>query len=145
MGLHSIPTKSHKRYPYMQLEAGDVDWEAQGKVAPVKNQRACGSCWAFSAIGSVETLNAIKTGTMIEFSEQELVDCSGSFGNDGCNGGWMDSAFEYIIANGIAAEADYKYYARDMKCKKSDYKHYHPMNGYYDIPEYDNEKLYAAL
>lgn len=80
---------------------GDVDWTTQGAVTPVKNQGSCGSCWAFSATGGLEGLSKIAFGELQSFSEQQLVDCSGSFGNHACSGGLMDNAFKFVKANGI--------------------------------------------
>lgn len=93
-----------------------VDWRTTGGVSPVKDQGSCGSCWAFSTVAYLESKSLIVSKKAQTFSEQQLVDCD-HLGDQGCSGGLMQTALNYIQANGIESDADYKYTARDGTCK----------------------------
>jgi len=120
-----------------------VDWTTKGAVTPIKDQGQCGSCWAFSTTGSLEGLNFVKSGTLTSFSEQQLVDCSGSYGNQGCNGGLMDYAFEYVESSGITTESAYPYEGVDQTCQAftSVFKN----TGYSDVTPNTPAQLLAAI
>jgi len=103
--LQSIPMLQAAALP------SSVDWRnVSGYVNPVRDQGNCGSCWAFSAIASLESQHKRYTGRTVYLSEQNLVDCV--YGSDGCNGGWMATAWDYIYRNrGVNTRASYLYTA----------------------------------
>ncbi|XP_009775102.1 low-temperature-induced cysteine proteinase-like [Nicotiana sylvestris] len=123
-----------------------VDWRKKGVLVDVKNQGQCGSCWAFSAVASIEAVNKIVTGNLISLSEQELVDCDTS-DNQGCQGGLMDDAFKFVIQNGgIDTEEDYPYKAKDGKCDQARKNaRVVTIDGYEDVPDNDEKALKKAV
>jgi len=123
-----------------------VDWRTKGVVTGIKNQGQCGSCWSFSTTGSLEGAHALNTGSLVSLSEQNLVDCSGAYGNDGCDGGLMTDAFNYIIANGgIDTEASYPYTAQDGTCQWNPANCGSTLKTYSNIPSGSEASLQDAI
>nr|XP_023027467.1 cathepsin L-like proteinase [Leptinotarsa decemlineata] len=94
-----------------------MNWVQKGAVLEVKDQGHCQSCWAFSTTGSIEGQNIIRHNKRLALSEQQLVDCSRE--NNGCKGGLMGDAFNYVQENGLASESAYPYTGVQRECKKA--------------------------
>jgi len=125
--------------------ADSVDWTTQGAVTPVKNQGQCGSCWAFSTTGAIEGRCQIAGKGLTSLSEQDLVDCSKQ--NDGCSGGLMDLAFEYVESKGgLCTEEEYAYKAKDQAFCKERFcsSKAGKITGHKDVTPNSEEALLAA-
>ncbi|KAL5998281.1 hypothetical protein ACLOJK_009220 [Asimina triloba] len=122
-------------YENVTVVPPSIDWRQKGAVTNIKDQGQCGktscpgiheavflligmagSCWAFSTVVAVEGINRIKTKKLVSLSEQELVDCD-TTENEGCDGGLMEAAFDFIAKNkGITTEQNYPYTGEDGTC-----------------------------
>jgi cathepsin L len=115
LGLKNMPkpVKKGESFKATNTNAVPSSWSwldaSPAVVNPIKDQGQCGSCWAFSTNASMESAHAIFYGTLYSLSEQQLVSCSGSFGNGGCQGGWYYWAWDYAVTTPITTETVYPY------------------------------------
>lgn len=134
----------------------DVDWTADKETTPVKDQKSCGSCWAFSAVEALESAYAIANNLSGDdiptLSEQQMVDCVNekahpekAYESAGCEGGWMDDAFDYTITNALCTEEEYAYTAKEGICQESKCSLDLGVSTVVDIPEGDSNALLEAL
>ncbi|XP_036619081.1 cathepsin L1-like [Trichosurus vulpecula] len=132
------------REPLFEQIPESVDWRNKGYVTPVKDQGHCGSCWAFSAAGSLEGQWFRKTGQLVSLSPQNLVDCSKS--NYGCEGGLMSLAFDYVKENGgIDTEESYPYEGMEGDCRYRPETAVANVTGYVNISSGDESALKKAV
>jgi len=115
---------SNTKFTLNDLPAS-VDWRTVKPpiLTPVKNQGACGSCWAFAATQSIEANVAQNTGKLLTLSPQNVVSCTPNphhcGGSGGCNGATAELAFDYVADKGIASNAAYPYRAVTGTCDES--------------------------
>jgi len=93
------------------------DWRSAGGVNSVKNQGGCGSCWAFGATAGTEHAHWRASGSLLNLSEQQLVDCSPY--DHGCNGGFHTNAWTYLRSHPQMLTSQYPYTGRAGSCRAS--------------------------
>jgi len=100
--------------PRLTRIPANFDWrdEANG-LTPIKNQKQCGSCWAFGTVAVFENLIKIRDNVVKSLSEQQLVSCNNQ--GWGCSGG--EFAHDIHVNPGAALTADFPYTAEDGSCK----------------------------
>ncbi|KAL0695629.1 hypothetical protein Bca4012_062809 [Brassica carinata] len=119
------------------------DWRLEGAVTPVKNQGdSYGGCWVFSAIAAVEGLLKITGGSLISLSEQQLLDCDKA--NNGCRGGLMEKAFNYVAQKGITGDDEYPFLEEDGICQFED-ETVMQIRGFQFVPRNNERALLEAV
>lgn len=114
------------------------------------------SIWFLSFLGAIEgQIFLNKNGPLQSLSAQNLIDCSTTLGsllkartysNEGCFGGSVDEAYEYVKDNGIDTDEKYPYTASFFNiCKYIYQKSKISISGYVDIPSKDEQKLQEAV
>ncbi|MBN3321256.1 CATL1 protein, partial [Atractosteus spatula] len=151
--IYNKPRKVGKRDSALKLRAAAkrlnavrIDYRTMGYVTRVKDQGFCGSCWAFSTTGAIEGQLFKKTGQLVSLSEQNLLDCSRSYGTYGCSGAWMANAYDYVVKHGLQSEATYPYTSLDNQpCSYDKRKSIVKIKDYKFIPEARRKKMYSTL
>jgi len=140
---HLIITNNTIKDELISEYKDSIDWRDEYKVSSVKNQGQCGGCWAFSAVGSVESAWAIKHNVLYNLSEQELIDCS--IKNKGCEGGSMDLAFQYIMNNSLCTNLSYPYTAQDDMCNINNCNPIIKIQNYSNVEQNNETALMRAV
>lgn len=124
-----------------------VNWTELGAVTPAKEQGYCGSCWAISAVGAIEGQSFLRNKSLKSLSAQNVMDCSKSYGNEGCRGGFIRQAYRYVQYNGgINSEESYPYKGVDgTTCNFNKSKIAATVRGYVNLPRGDEATLKEAV
>jgi len=152
--LNAVGRTERKGTPMETLDistikaATELDLRDQGVVPPVRDQGSCGSCYTFGALASLEGRLLFEKGgnaNTLDLSEQQLVDCSKSYGNNGCNGGLGTNVYDYIIDKGVALESKFPYTEAEGTCSYKTSQAYAKMTGYVSVTAKSSSAMKTAL
>ena len=114
-------------------------------MAAVKDQGKCSGCYAFAAAAALEGIYKIKRGQLIDMSQQQLIDCTKSYRNAGCKGGFMTNCYKYLAQSKIMRANDYPYIVQDGDCKYVDSKGITKIASYTELPKNNPRALMEAV
>ena len=151
--IYASPEKATQKHSELSEELPtNFDWREYGIVGDVKNQEQCGSCWAFSAVGALESQLSLKFNTNYILSEQEIVDCVKDvrIGRivkccNGCEGGEMSAVYKYLQNKEDDLESTYPYTASDGVCKEKPSTVPYNVTDYVALDSNDEDGLMASL
>jgi len=140
--------KAHLKPDFLKLSTEDIpatfNWEDSGKVTGVRNQGGCGSCWIFAATAALEAIYKIQRQVEMDLSEQQILSCVSY--DWGCDGGWMDYAYEHYQNYGAILEVNMPYAADDLvPCTEDQYQIYATCNSWTAIPNEVNAIKTAVM
>jgi len=138
--------KTFKRPKHLGDLEDYFDWRDSGIVTPVKSQGYCGACWAFAAIGALESDATYFRGSEVLLSEQNLLDCTSSYGNNGCGGGNPSNSFRYVEDNaGVDTQDSYPYEGDMEDCTFSSSDVGENLSNFGRVTPGDEEAMRAAI
>ncbi|RHY20542.1 hypothetical protein DYB32_010013 [Aphanomyces invadans] len=108
-GLNAANALPSAKVDLKAPRAASVDWTTGNCVNPIRNQGNCGSCWAFSSVGTSESAHCLASGELLDLSEQQVTSCSTNGYSNGCSGGYEDAAIDYLVSTGVCLEQDFPY------------------------------------
>ncbi|KAF1745303.1 hypothetical protein MXB_3271 [Myxobolus squamalis] len=123
----------------------EFDWRNAGIVSPVEHQLQCCACYAFGAVGAIESQFALYTTVLPDLSKQEIVDCTWGYGNCGCYSGNPKGVYQYCMENGISTAAAYPYLNRNFQCNRNNPNSSYMLAGYTELRRGDENNLLRAL
>jgi len=133
---------THEEFNVSAWAGANVDCRTKGCITDVKDQGGCGSCWTFSTAETIESAYALKKGSLLTLSEQQILDCTPNpndcGGTGGCGGGTVELAVARImVMGGLTQEKDYPYVSgggSNYPCDMTKFKPAVQVNNFYDLP-----------
>ncbi|XP_043479492.1 procathepsin L-like [Leptopilina heterotoma] len=123
-----------------------LDWRTCGFLTPPEEQLDCGSCYAYAIIGTIIGQLYRLTGHVYSLSKQQIVDCSSSTGNLGCDGGSLRNTLKYLEqVRGLMGESYYPYIGRKGTCKFQENLSVINITSWAILPARDERALEAAV